>query len=77
MEGGLWTSHCSQLPNELTLLVCTSFQAAVYQIYPSSFQDSNGDGMGDLNGITQRLDYIKSLGVDCIWLWCAEAHVAR
>ena len=42
--------------------------AVVYEIYPRSFQDSNGDGIGDLNGITSRLDYIKSLGVDAIWL---------
>ena len=40
----------------------------VYQIYPKSFQDSNGDGFGDLKGITQRLDYLKSLGVDYLWL---------
>ena len=40
----------------------------VYQIYPRSYQDSNSDGIGDLNGITRRLDYIKSLGVDVIWL---------
>lgn len=40
----------------------------IYEIYPRSFQDSNGDGVGDLNGITSRLDYIKSLGVDAIWL---------
>ncbi len=42
--------------------------AAIYQIYPRSFFDSNGDGIGDLAGITQRLDYIASLGVDAIWL---------
>ena len=40
----------------------------VYQIYPRSFQDSNGDGIGDLNGISMRLDYLKKLGVDVIWL---------
>lgn len=40
----------------------------IYQIYPASFQDSNGDGIGDLNGITQRLDYVKRLGVDAIWI---------
>ena len=40
----------------------------VYQIYPRSFQDSNGDGIGDLNGIRQRLSYLKDLGVDVIWL---------
>ncbi|HEY6448893.1 MAG TPA: alpha-glucosidase [Acidobacteriaceae bacterium] len=42
--------------------------AVIYEIYPRSFQDSNGDGIGDLNGITQRLDYLKTLGVDAIWL---------
>jgi alpha-glucosidase len=42
--------------------------AVIYEIYPRSFQDSNGDGIGDLNGITERLDYLKSLGVDAIWL---------
>jgi len=42
--------------------------AAIYQIYPRSFADSNGDGIGDLAGITARLDYIASLGVDAIWL---------
>src|ERR671939_1414796 len=40
----------------------------VYQIYPLSFQDSNGDGKGDLNGIRQRLDYLAWLGVDAIWI---------
>ncbi len=42
--------------------------ALIYEIYPRSFQDSNGDGIGDLNGITQRLDYVKDLGIDAIWL---------
>jgi alpha-glucosidase len=42
--------------------------AVIYEIYPRSYQDSNGDGLGDLNGITSRLDYLKSLGVDAIWL---------
>ena len=42
--------------------------AVIYQIYPRSFQDSNGDGIGDLPGITSRLDYIASLGVDAIWI---------
>lgn len=42
--------------------------AVFYQIYPRSFQDSNDDGVGDLNGITARLDYVASLGVDGIWL---------
>ena len=42
--------------------------AAIYQIYPRSFADSNGDGIGDLPGIIARLDYVASLGVDAIWL---------
>jgi len=40
----------------------------IYQIYPRSFQDSNGDGIGDLEGIRQRLDYLAWLGVDAIWI---------
>lgn len=40
----------------------------VYQIYPKSFNDTNGDGWGDLNGITEKLDYLKALGVDYIWI---------
>ena len=43
-------------------------ESVVYQIYPRSFKDSNGDGIGDLNGITEKLDYLKELGVDVIWL---------
>ncbi|MDJ0321232.1 glycoside hydrolase family 13 protein [Pseudarthrobacter sp. PS3-L1] len=43
-------------------------QAAVYQIYPRSFADSNGDGLGDINGITARVPYLKSLGIDAVWL---------
>ncbi|MGB8002116.1 MAG: alpha-glucosidase [Anaerobacillus sp.] len=43
-------------------------EAVGYQIYPRSFQDSNGDGIGDLQGIIQRLDYIKDLGIDVIWI---------
>lgn len=42
--------------------------AVIYQVYPRSFADTNGDGIGDLPGITQRLDYVASLGVDAIWL---------
>jgi alpha-glucosidase len=42
--------------------------AVIYQIYPRSFRDSNGDGVGDLRGIIEGLDYVASLGVDGIWL---------
>jgi alpha-glucosidase len=42
--------------------------AVVYVIYPRSFADSNGDGVGDLNGITKHLDYLQKLGVDAIWI---------
>jgi len=43
-------------------------ESIVYQIYPRSFKDSNGDGIGDLRGVIEKLDYIKSIGVDAIWL---------
>ncbi|MEP7266504.1 MAG: alpha-glucosidase, partial [Saprospiraceae bacterium] len=43
-------------------------ESVIYQIYPRSFKDTNGDGIGDLNGIIEKLDYIKSLGVDAVWL---------
>lgn len=43
-------------------------QAVIYQIYPRSFYDSNGDGVGDLQGIIQKLDYLQALGIDAIWL---------
>jgi len=42
--------------------------AVIYEIYPRSFQDSNGDGIGDLNGITEHLDYLQALGIDAIWI---------
>lgn len=43
-------------------------ESIVYQIYPRSFQDSDGDGLGDLNGITSRMEYLKQLGINVIWL---------
>ena len=43
-------------------------ESIVYQIYPRSFYDSNGDGVGDLRGIIQKLDYLKELGVNVVWL---------
>lgn len=47
---------------------CEYKRRVVYQIYPSSFYDSNNDGIGDINGITMKLDYLKDLGVGIIWL---------
>ena len=43
-------------------------QAVIYQVYPRSFQDTNGDGIGDIPGIISRLDYLEDLGIDAIWL---------
>ncbi len=43
-------------------------QGVIYQIYPRSFMDSNGDGIGDLQGVTNRLDYLVELGIDAIWI---------
>ena len=43
-------------------------KSVIYQIYPKSFYDSDGDGLGDLRGVTEKLDYIKELGADYIWL---------
>ena len=41
---------------------------SVYQIYPRSFQDADGDGVGDLNGITSRLDYLNKVGIEAVWI---------
>ena len=43
-------------------------RAVIYQVYPRSFQDSNGDGVGDLNGIAQRLEHLVRLGIDAVWI---------
>lgn len=40
----------------------------VYQIYPASYKDSNGDGLGDIAGVISKIDYIKDLGIDIVWL---------
>ena len=49
----------------------------VYQIYPKSFMDSNGDGFGDLKGVTAKLDYLADLGVDYLWLTVLPVAPAR
>jgi alpha-glucosidase len=73
----LWTSRSialSQTPQPSTTTAAIQNDgpwwkhAVLYEIYPRSFQDSNNDGIGDLNGITQRLDYLKTLGIDAIWI---------
>ena len=43
-------------------------KSIIYEVYPTSFYDKNGDGVGDLAGITEKLDYIKDLGADVVWL---------
>jgi hypothetical protein len=50
-------------------------QSVVYQIYPRSFFDFNDDGIGDINGVTMKLDYLKNLGVDIIWLRFVSSEV--
>ncbi len=68
----LGASQCAVLSAQLTAPTHQKpnwwKNAVIYEIYPRSFQDSNGDGIGDLNGITSRLDYLQSLGIDAIWL---------
>jgi alpha-glucosidase len=51
--------------------------AVIYQIYPRSFLDTDGDGVGDLPGIIERLDYVASLGVDAIWIAPSTLCFAR
>ncbi len=65
-KSGQWAATATDRP--LDLAHAWWKQAVIYQIYPRSFQDSNGDGIGDLAGIHQRLDDLVQLGVDAIWL---------
>lgn len=44
------------------------YELVIYQIYPRSFKDGNGDGIGDLKGMTEKLDYLKELGITAIWM---------
>src|SRR5258708_27749720 len=59
-----WAQHRPTPSRDLTWWK----NAVIYEIYPRSFADTNGDGVGDLNGIIQRLDYLQDLGVDAIWI---------
>ncbi|OIW33688.1 glycoside hydrolase [Coniochaeta ligniaria NRRL 30616] len=43
-------------------------EGVVYQIYPASYKDSNGDGLGDIGGIISKIDYLKDLGIDIVWV---------
>lgn len=61
-------SQVASVPAEADARIPWWKHAVVYQIYPRSFKDTNGDGIGDLNGVTAKLDYLKSLGVNAIWL---------
>jgi maltose alpha-D-glucosyltransferase/alpha-amylase len=63
-------SPANQVTGKYTIPDCPEWanNAVFYQIYPQTYYDSNGDGIGDLQGIIQKLDYIKSLGVDAIWI---------
>ncbi|MEO0293671.1 MAG: alpha-amylase family glycosyl hydrolase [candidate division WOR-3 bacterium] len=69
-EGEVLSIDSAEITGEYKIPPCPEWvhNAVFYQIYPQSFYDSNGDGIGDLNGIIQKLDYVKSLGVDGIWI---------
>ena len=60
--------HPELLPGKLYAAQPWWKNAVLYQVYPRSFQDTNGDGLGDLEGIFRRLDYLADLGVDIVWI---------
>jgi alpha-glucosidase len=64
------TVHSAPLTSKLNDLELPAWwrQAVVYQVYPRSFADANGDGIGDIRGVTSRVPYLKELGVDAVWL---------
>ena len=83
---GILFSSCKEKEQESSIITITgnykipnvpkwAENAVFYQIYPQTFYDSNGDGIGDLKGIIQKLDYVKSLGVDAIWINPLNLHL--
>lgn len=68
LMGSVGAAHAQSTPAPTTNEQTWWKNAVICEIYPRSYQDTNGDGIGDLNGITQHLDYLKSLGVDAVWL---------
>jgi oligo-1,6-glucosidase len=64
----LFTGGCNNEKEQSTMNKKWWKESIIYQIYPRSFKDSNGDGIGDLKGIIEKLDYVKSLGVTAVWL---------
>lgn len=74
MASGVFSGTYTSPTNEQSTRRLWWKEASVYQIYPASFCDANGDGIGDIPGIISKLDYLKSLGVDVIWLCPGENH---
>ncbi|KAJ6451057.1 larval visceral protein-like protein D CG8694-PA [Mycena sanguinolenta] len=68
MSWGFFLAALTRKLNMLTYPETWWKDAVVYQMYPLSFSDTNGDGFGDLGGIAKKLDYLKNLGVDVVWL---------
>lgn len=71
----LQTTTVGAVGNEFLPLPGWLHDAVIYEVYPSAFADSDGDGMGDINGITEKLDYIRSLGCNTVWInacFCSE-----